>query len=404
MPNLVPTMEVYVNDVLEPRFCSDLQLYLADDLHGVAFVTVLYQIPSRRGVQRPRYTPTQNIWTKNARVRLRFGYTNSQQGVGQFYGYVQGHGIQQSTDDSIGSSFIRVQYIIVGVSLPMQNVKSRTWKGVTPSYIARTVAREYGLNPIVDPHPTVIPYYAQNQSDFSMLRELAGKYGYRFYVNGPNLYFVTPYHVLGRRANQHVPMFSKGVDPHSLDTLREFNQTEGELVNDGGVAAFRKIHTINPNTNAEVEATNRYLKQASFQQSFGPNPLVTVVHSDYTADSYNEALALLQAETTANRHWVSAFANMVGDPFIEPGSLVDLEGEGLLPVNRGYWQVRKATHYLHRDPRFPNKASYTVDTEVGRDAIGSATFNIPPEWTAAQKKPAVLVRNNRWQAETVAGS
>lgn len=403
MPDSVGTFNVTVNGSPEVRLLTDLDILYEDGKHGLALIDVLYPIPRRKGKNIPRYFPSQAIWRRNSLVQVDFGWTSSV-AKSQFLGYMQGYRVVQNANDPLLATNIRVQYIVLGTSVPMQTVRSRSWTGVTASYIARTLAQANGLRPIVDTSPGLLDYAQSNKSDFKTLAELASRIGYRFFVNGPNLYFVNPYNQFNVANRRSVPVFTKDALVETVDTLRDFKMIEGELTSDGGVAATRLLHAYNPNTNALVTATNQYLKFGAFQDPHGPKPMVTVVHSAYTADSYNEALALLAADTVANRHWLTAQATVIGTPNLEPGSIVDFEGEGMLPNNRGVWMLRKAEHRIHRDMRHPTLSTYLTDIEVGRDQINTTQFVVPPEWTTALAKVGTTVRNGQWAAASVASA
>ena len=397
--------QVKVAGVVEARSTDNLHVIQKDNSHVLATVEVVYSTTSTKGVFVGLPNISHVLWKTNTPVSILYGlrpFINA----AVFYGYVAGSTIiQKQEGDKKTPGFYKVQYLLTGTSQFMQVAHSRSFKNVTASYIATNLAKENGLRPVVTPHPFIFDYFVQDRkSDFRFLSDLADRIGYRFYVDGPDLFFVNPFIEYKRDNADTRPFFIMNRNYQTRDTLIDFAPVDGESVPDGGLAAIRKLSVINPTTNALVEATNQYLRFAAFNDPEGPNPIQTIEHRDYTASTYKEALALLAADTTANRHWVSATGTLAGDPRVAPGRLVDLVGTALYGPYQGSWMVREAEHHIHRDLTYPQRSTYRIDVTVGRDQIQNATALIPPEWDKVYAEVHAVQTDGRWRASNYGGS
>lgn len=77
--------------------------------------------------------------------------------------------------------------------------KRRSFIQVTDGDLARRLAGEAGLSPVVDSTSEVFEYiFQQNVSDYEFLRERARRVGYDFYVDNQTLYFKRPHQTTGQ--------------------------------------------------------------------------------------------------------------------------------------------------------------------------------------------------------------
>jgi phage protein D len=398
MSSPYPDFAVYVNGVVDTNPREAFTLIMQDSMHSVAQVHLLYQIPVRNGKQVA--SPHFQFWPKNSLIHVTYGMSGVLAGMSNFYGYNLGVQSQQNYKDPRGTAFLRVTYLITGTSLPMQQHRSEAYYKVTPSFIATERAKANGFRAVVDPYPQVMDYYAQDQkSDFTMLNELAARIGYRFWVNGTDLYFMNPTHMVS--INNTIEAFQLNADPSTLSSIRSFKMTQGETVNDGGLAAVRAMTVLNPHTAALSRATNAYLREGAFTKAGGPKTRVSIEGSPYVADSYAEALALMAGQTAANRHWTTAEAVTNGRPAVTPGCAVNMYGDGMMPQNSGMWMVTSATHSIIRNVKSPTLSTYTMDLRLGRDQVDSAYFSVPPAWSQALKSVAMTAQGDTWRASLI---
>lgn len=369
-----PALRCAVNEEIESNYVSDLSLALGSGVHDVATVSVMYLRPpslNRTGSNLPWQPSVASLWKDNAAVQVDYGRQNQ---MSSWYGYVAGkqqvHALNQ-----VANGVVVVNYFCIGTSKPMQNQSTVAWKNVTASYMARVIARKYGLRPVVEPTLYVYPYRVQaGQSDFKFLAALADTIGFRFRVTGSSLYFTNPYTAFLNGTVRGMPNFTMDKLPGSFDTLTDFQIVDGPSVPDGGILASRTLFAINPNTNAFVHATNDYLKYSSFNDPGASKMAVnTIVKQDLTADSYEQAMALLDADAAANRFWVDSNASLWGDSRVAPGIAVNLEGQALSQDNVGAWMVQGCTHNVHVGMGDLG-SNYWVETNLGRDQEHIANY------------------------------
>lgn len=313
--------------------------------HTIAVIDVVYRNST---VSSTSSQPKRLFWREGSPLQVDHGWTTS---FGTFYGYVVGHQIlpqdPESRDDGT-----HVRYLAQGTAYPMQTAQSRAWGDSTASYLARTIAAEYGLRPLVDTHPWVLGYRAQNGiSDFRFLVERAKEVGYDFSVNGPYLLFRDPVRALNNAAANSLPTFTMNRDTGRYDTLTVFTPVVGELLAAGGVAATRTSTVLTANRNV-LTATS------------GSSPIT--IQSHRLARSFSEAEQVVKAETLANIKWAMAEAQTAGDSRLHVGAVLGVDGKAVPDAYKGLWSVDAVTHSYDLDPSTPSN-TYLCELEIRRD-------------------------------------
>ncbi|MFI9271866.1 hypothetical protein ACIGXM_14265 [Kitasatospora sp. NPDC052896] len=385
---LLPTLE-------SSAWVSELVLWQAEGAHQVMELTVRHVLPSGAGAQALR-TPLGPVWAENSPVHVVWGWWADDNG--DFYGYVASSRVlAEESDPSYNYAVVLpVVYTLVGASMPMQSRQNKLWSDVSPSWIARDIAQSYNMQAAVETSTVHYASRMQTASDWVFLTDLANQIGYRLFLNGTQLWFVSRPTVMPT-ADNSIPQFWSYKKPGLISSIRSFSAVTGDTDPAGGVRATYQTAASND--------TSGVLAQAQFQvprtdvRGASVQPLIRQQYDARPARSYTDAQTLLAGDTVYL--WVECRAVLNGDPRLRPGTLVDLEGDGLGNQYTGLWMVRAATHRLtinHADPR---RTDYTATVVVGRDDAQALT--IPVQTTYGQTTPTVLV-SDTWQAQSTVNS
>ncbi len=381
-------------------YASDLQVIQETDKHALALLDVQY----RGAGASSGNTKATNRWSylkENTPVRITYGmYPNY---TTDFLGYVASYKILKSTKDLNYPGIIttRVQYTIVGTSMPMQSTVNYAWKHRSPTAIASAIAVKNGLRGVIHPYNAVYDYRLQNASDFQFLSELAREIGYRFYVDNTNLYFVDPNILMSQNTLRNIPQFWALNTPGVKDTLEEFKPSVGTTTAETLVAR-RSITGINPLTGRIVDANQQYALYEAFT-SLPKAPVLAKYDNTYPVDSYAEAVQRLDASTLRNQYWTVADASVIGDSRVKPNSLVEFVGQGVPEDNAGLWLVKSATHKLYMPPKSGNVASgkYCIDMKVLRNQSYTVTYSSPNALSPSTQQVGAKLVNDVWKSTNV---
>lgn len=368
---------------------SALVVYQAEGCHQVVEATVMTTVYPGR----PADVLGVAAWAENAAVRLRYTWWDDD--PEDWFGYVASSRVEGSeSDDKYGYAVtVPIVYTLVGASMPMQTQASRAWTDTSPSYIARTLAHRYALEPHVEVSKIHFDQRMQTQSDWAFLADLTSRIGYRLYLDRTELWFVDRATVMPS-SDATVPTFTQRKLPAGRDTLRQFEATVGDTDPAGGLRSTWST--------VGLSRTTGQLTAAAFQQrrldSQG-RQVAPVLHRQYTArpaNSYRDAVGILTSDT--DWLWVHARAITDGDPRLQPGSVVDLQGSAIGSTNLGLWMVRAATHRIAVNFIYPQKSEYTTELVLGRDQPGSLGVVLP---AAPGPVPDPVLVDGRWRASYI---
>lgn len=381
-------------------YTPDLCIIQETDKHTLAMLDVLY----RGAGASSGNTKATNRWSylpENTPVRITYGmYPNY---TTDFLGYVASYKIIKTTKDNVFPGIIttRVQYTIVGTSMPMQSTVNFAWKHRSPSAIASAIAVKNGLRGIVHPYNAVYDYRLQNASDFQFLSELAKEIGYRFYVDNTNLYFVDPNILMSQNTLRNIPQFWALNTPGIKDTLEVFKPSVGTTTSETLVAR-RSITGINPLTGRVVDANQQYALYEAFT-STPRAPVLDKYDNTYPVESYAEAVQRLEASTMRNQYWLTADATVIGDARVKPNTLVEFVGPGVPEDNAGLWLVKSAVHKFSAPPKSGNVpgGKYSVEMKVLRNQSYTITYSSPNALAPSTQQVGAKLVNGVWKSMNV---
>lgn len=371
---------IQVNGQTIPEFPIDVELRQAWGRHDIFIVRIEYN-RSFLGMN------TLALWPDNAPVQIVWGRRPSN--IQTWYGYVNHHNLAANADS--GSTATQITYYCLGTSKVMNSDTNMNWDSVTPTYIAKTIARKYGLRAVLTSTDWVLPFETQaNESDFCFMNKIAQKTGFRFWVSGGTLYFIDPAVILQGGNFQSVPSFRMDKMYTQVDTVRQFDMNEGDNI-PGAAVAYRSIYGVDNDSGLLFQATANSLN----------TPAISQIKTDRTVPSYTEAQKIVQAWESMNQWWISARAELFGDVALYPGKIVYLDGLHMPAKTRGYWIVSAATHVL-RSSRVSDTydSRYVSQVELLRNTTGvlptiKAVNNINPEIMACN-----LSSGSTWMAQS----
>lgn len=344
--------------------------------HVVALIDVQYrntEISSSTG------RAARLLWPDGAPLQIDHGFLTN---YGTFYGYVVGHQVLEQDVES-RKQYTTVRYLAQGTSHPMQTAQRRSWTDTTASYLATTLAHEYGLVPKVDQHPWNLGYRAQSGiSDFRFLAERADEVGFDFSVDGPYLRFQNPLRALGSAARNNLPTFTSNRKPDVPDTLISFAPVVGELLSTGGVLARR--------VSSALTTTGAVLTAASGDGLTVMAPALT--------QNYGDAEQVVKAAQLANTKWAVASARTLGDARLHVGTVIGVGGAAMAEAHKGLWAVDSVTHEYDVDFASASRSTYFCSLEVRRDKQRRVEDIHPTNHIPVQSPVTMSVFNGRWRS------
>lgn len=298
-----------------------------------------------------------------------------------WYGYVNHY------EHSAPDRYARAQttYVLIGTSAGLNNEQSRSWNGVTDSYIVRRVAKEHGYASVIQATPLIRPYTVQSgESDLALLNRLAELNGYRLWVDGATLSLLDPRVLMEGPRTAASPVFIR--NRRSDDTVLSFTQTTGSTVPDVGVVAQRTVYGLAGTTLVAARTTPDTSRLTKVQQT----PPVR---------SYGEAVVELGAANKRNDNWIAATVRVRGDWRVQPNQMIYLQGSALSARDQGGWLVTSAEHDIAlQEPADSSGNRYVTTAKIVRNTVGGQ--NVSHIIRAEQQGPVIssVLQDGIWRA------
>lgn len=315
-------------------------------------------------------------------------YGRSPNDIVRWYGYVHHSSVLASN----GASSVTTRYICIGTSLPLNTQRTRSWKNISPTSIARQVGRENGLRTVISPSARRLTYWAQSgQSDFTLLKDLAAEVGFRFWVEGTTLYFLDPRILLRGQQQQNIPVFTKDQQPGRFDRLLELSILTGTMVP-------RANGTTGTTSVSGLDAKTGRVIRASVTADTGTSPFLNTITTSRAVDNYADAQALMEASALSSRGWITMTAKVYGTARIAPGTLIGIGGRAISTENTGRWMVTSTKHIINRSKENAG-LQFTTSIEAERDQPYTVSFrsDVNKKFTF-NDIPAVLRNKQFWES------
>lgn len=346
--------QVYVNEVLYQNkpWVMDGQL---DQTYGEHDIFFLRLELDRNFVTAPEPTPSQlSIWPDDVPIRVVWGRAPN---YNTWYGYVNHH--ENNSISKSGTNLQEILYVCIGTSMPMNIDVTRKWENVSPTYIAKTIAKETSLRAVVTPLSGVVTDEMQQcESNFNFLNKIADKFGMRFFVSGGTLYFLDPAIALFGNQASEVPVFYHDKTLIRQDTIRWYKKLSG-LNMPSGIQTKRILHGIDHKTGQVFKA-----------KADPPVSTSRIRHKkDFSVTSYHQGKQKVDAEQNIEQFFVGCQAQLFGHSLLYPGKLVDFQGWNLPGNMAGQWLIISAKHQLMESGwTIGQTDKYATDVELVRNS------------------------------------
>jgi phage protein D len=233
----------------------------------------------------------------------------------------------------------------------------RTFKEMTYSDIARTVADEAGLNPVVDDTDLDAPLLRKNNNEsfFAFLDRLKERIGYQFKIDGQSLYFIKP-----RDEETEMLTLALGKD---IISFKPTLKTTGLLteVEVRGTNPRDPSKPIIGKAQAGSERTQEKGKKTASQIAKERHGDQKKVITNISVNSEKHANAIAEAELNkASDTFLGGEVECIGIPQIRTGVSIKLEKMGTRFSGKYY--VKATTHTL-------NSSGYKTRFSVKRNAL-----------------------------------
>jgi hypothetical protein len=369
---------VGINGVESDKEWVGLHLNMATSKHVVGYATLRHYL-GKNSVMSGR-----TFYKKNSQFSVQFGEYPAKGKSRTFHGYITNHKVGDPDTDENGP-YVEVSYFLIGTSEPMQAKNSGTYK--TWSSAARAIASRNKVKAVVHATPVLAKPIVQTGSDFTFLAQGAAETGFRFFAQGSTLYFINPLTTLTSRLLSTPVFEGPAIGKFHVEASEEDQNTVWE------------VHGTTPKGKAIVLRST----PATTTDIDGPLPRLTVRQDASVVTSLAEAQAALDKRTMANKMWVHATVDTVGDARVIPGKVVYLDADDIPDDHRGLWLVDKVVHDIDISDS-QDLDTYSLDMELSRDRLGPVYADLP--WGAIDfaansadvNEEDVISINGRWQA------
>ena len=363
-----------VNGYAISQHVVDVEVRESYGLHDIVILSM--QLPG------PVTTPSRiNTWEQNSAVSMKYGIRGGTPAM--WYGYVN-H--SEYVTEGAGGGTLMVRYVLIGTSKVLNDDQTRSWKNVSPSYVARKLAAEHGMRAVVNAYRQKTSYDAQaGESDFEFLNRMAERIGWKFRVSGGTLYFQDPSVLFFGASEYAVPGFNMNRDAVSTDTVVNFKVLKGDNI-PGSVKGQQQVNALDAKSGKSLTA------------KIGSG--TTIIDKLYTNGSQASANQILAGKVNINKYWINASATLYGNQAVHPGTIINLGGAAMIDDYDGTWLVTCVRHYMSAAPSGNGPDIYTMDVEIARNTATGVTFDksqrVNPEFVTCH-----LRTDNTWISDSM---
>jgi hypothetical protein len=280
--------------------------------------------------------------------------------------------------------------VVAGASKVLRATSQRVWRDKSVSEIVSEVAREFGLNPVVESHSMRRPTTTmKGESYWEFLTRITGPIGFGLWADGINLYAGSISSLVGQQF-EGAPVATSfgfgGVDPEEMRFtvgVESFSTMAGLATESGMYTGDpAKAYSINPSGGPE-SVVQAKPGSATKRRRRTTSPNVRVV-TGKVSHSRAEADALARGVAENGLLAMDATLNCGGNPLLRPYSPIYLDLYS--PAVSGWWIVKSVVHEFPTDDR----GRYTCRAVVSTDSLSEST-DPGPQGTIRTIDPQSLV-------------
>lgn len=279
------------------------------------------------------------------------------------------------------SPFQLTRVYCFGSSYPMRGRKARAWNSYTLPQLAKELAENYNLTVSVPNDPYVFPRLSQSgKSDWGILVDAANYLGYRVITRGIHIDIWDPYTSLSHMGRASI---------YAMSGVGGRIQAEpGQIIKFKGIvgAATDPSHVNKNNVYSLIDSE---VVNLNLSESSGYGSAVEAIFDGTVAEnsqSIEQGKAILRRMDRTYFPY-TAFVDVVGDPAIQPGMVVDLTRYD--SAIDGLWLVKAVRHEMFRG----SAMSYLT---LVKDSNYTEDIGIIQRVSPLPKLFDPVIKNGRW--------
>lgn len=304
-----------------------------------------------------------------------------------FYGYVSHvEGLSttiQGTTNNV--PFQQLRLVCIGSSNILRGVKNVVWENVTLKNIVEELAGKYRLGYSVPNDDYTFKRLIQSEeSDWQLLVKACRQLAYKITLTNGHI------HVWDRaKSPARQPSYSTLRGP--LLTKKDYRPQPGDVIQLDATLGTPNVEEQSGGKElAYVDEKGTLVSVTSSQingnAAFG-SPLESIFNNQLVAnvDSFEKAARYIKSKISESRPYI-ADATVYGEPSVQPGGIVYIEGYG--GDFNGYWYVQAVSHDLISE-------SLTTNLKLIKDG----SFDNLPKFPVVQKysqPPLPILINDQW--------
>lgn len=308
-----------------------------------------------------------------------------------FCGYItQIEPMSASYEGAVNNSpFQLTRVYCLGASYLMKSKYSRVWENVTLAEIGTELSDKYQFSISVPNDSYRFPRLVQSaESDWSFLVNTAKALGYSTIADNSHIHIWDRYKAVSRRRSYNALYTLRGMYGNPSPQPGQIMKFDGTIgaVTTNGSKTYDTAYVLDKTGNV-ISVSNASVEK---QSGLGV-PVGTRFTNTYSvnADSYEMGQRLVEGELR-NKFPFSASVDVVGDPSIQPGGIVNINEYN--SQFDGFWYVTGVRHEISQS----TMASFV---NIVKDSFGGTTSD-PVVTSMYASPPDAVLRNSKWISET----
>ncbi|MFI6512973.1 phage late control D family protein [Streptosporangium sp. NPDC050855] len=327
------------------------------------------------------------MYKENSLVEVRWGWEPDD--LHTFFGYI--HHADYVSESPMRRQNVQVDYVLVGSGQALSVTRTKDWREMTDSAIAKELARKHQLSIVAHKTKRVHKYvYQDRKTDYAFLQERAAASGRRCWVENGTLYFVDPAAwAAARKAT--APEFEIHKSGNKWYHINDFRAWVGDDMPDPtGRKIEHAAYGVDFKTGREI-----------FNTQGDPKARQEVI-PDTRLDSQDELDYTLDGAQITSQDYLSATATLKGSTRLQPGQPIKLKGAAVAERLAGEWVITAATHTLRAPVNAPSagmaKIDFTSHVTLARNAPDTYTYR---DQSAPMVDDSAVMAGGKWRSRTM---
>ncbi|WP_188187613.1 phage late control D family protein [Nonomuraea sp. SYSU D8015] len=324
------------------------------------------------------------VYKENSLVEVKWGWEPDD--LHTFYGYI--HHADYISESPIRKQNVQVDYVLVGNGQALSVTRTKDWRNMTDSAIAKEIARKHGLSFVAHRTKRVHTYvYQDRKTDYAFLQERAAASGRRCWVDNGVLYFVDPaaWAAARKATAPEFEIHKSGNKWYHIDQFRAFVGDDmpdptGRKIEHAAYGVDFKSERMIFNTQGDSKARQEVI-------------------TDTRLDSQGELDFTLDGAQVTTQDYLTAQGMLKGSTRLQPGQPIKLKGDAMAERLKGDWVITATTHTLRAPINAPSagmaKIDFTTYVELARNAPDTYNYR---DQTAPLLNDACTEGGGKWRS------